>query len=260
MAQIIAISNEKGGVAKTTTATSLGGALVEMGKDVLLVDLDPQANLSLALGFAPQKVRRSIADVFLNSATPLSASLETSIPGLDLIPSNSDMGMAERFLPIRQGYKTILREALKTLPVYNTIILDCPPSLGVITQNALVAADLMIIPTQAEYFSTFALKNVMSTIRSIREAENPALVYRILITMMDIRIGSHKTLSNQIRSTFGNAVFQSVIQIDTKFRESTIVGLPITHYVPRSRGAEQYRALAQELTTYVPAKKVTQSA
>jgi chromosome partitioning protein len=170
------------------------------------------------------------------------------------------MGLAERFLPIRQDYKTILREALRSLHVYDTIILDCPPSLGVITQNALAAADLMIIPTQAEYFSTYALKNVMSVIRSIREDENPALVYRILITMMDIRIGSHKTLSNQLRSTFQHAVFETVIQIDTKFRESTIAGLPITHYVPRSRGAQQYRTLAQELTTYVPAKKVTQSA
>ena len=154
MTRIIAISNEKGGVAKTTTAVSLGGALVEMGREILLVDLDPQANLSLALGITPQNVRRSIADILLNSAAPLSISRETSIPGLDLIPSNSEMGMAERFLPIRQNYKFVLREALSSIHHYDSIILDCPPSLGVITINALVAADLLIIPTHAEYFST----------------------------------------------------------------------------------------------------------
>jgi chromosome partitioning protein len=250
MPKIIAISNEKGGVAKTTTSVSLAGALAELGKEVLLVDLDPQANLTLALGISPQKVRRSIADIFLNSTRPLSVSLETAIPGLDLIPANSEMGMVERFLPIRQKFKFILCEALASIDVYDTIILDCPPSLGVITQNALVAAELMIIPTQAEYFSTYALKNIMGTIRFIRESDNPELKYRILITMQDIRIRSHKTLSEQLRSTFDKAVFKTVIQVDTKLRETTIAGLPITHYVPRSRGAQQYRSLAQELTQY----------
>jgi len=251
MTRIIAISNEKGGVAKTTTSVSLAGALSELGKEILLVDLDPQANLTLALGISPQKVRRSTTDILLNSATPLSISRETTIPGLDLIPSNLEMGMVERFLPIRQKYKFILREALASIDVYDIIILDCPPSLGVITQNALIAADLMIIPTQAEYFSTYALKNVMGTIQSIRKSDNPGLNYRILITMQDIRLRSHKTLTNQLRTTFDKAVFETVIQIDTKLRETTIAGLPITHYVPRSRGAQQYRALAQELTQYV---------
>ncbi|MBU0510234.1 MAG: ParA family protein [Chloroflexi bacterium] len=260
MTQIIAIANEKGGVAKTTTSISLGGALVEMGKDVLLVDLDPQANLSLALGLSPHNVRRSIADVLLNSATALSVSRETSIPGLDLIPSNTEMGMAERFLPIRQNYKHTLRQALDQIRVYDTIIVDCPPSMGALTQNALAAANLLIIPTQAEYFSAYALRNVMGAIRSIRAQDNPALTYRILITMLDMRIGSHKVLRKQLHSTFGKSVFETEIQIDSKLRESTIAGLPITHYVPRSRGAQQYRALAQELTQYVKTNKFAQPA
>ncbi|MCJ7702950.1 MAG: ParA family protein [Anaerolineales bacterium] len=253
MTRIIAISNEKGGVAKTTTAVSLGGALVEMGEEVLLIDLDPQANLSLALGITPQTVRRSTADILFNSATPLSISRETAIPGLDLIPSSSEMGMAERFLPIRNRYKFILRDALESIVHYDTVILDCPPSLGVVTQNALIAANLLIIPTQAEYFSTYALKNVMNALRSVREKDNQDLEFRILITMLDIRIGAHKTLSKQLRLTFGKIIFDTVIQTDTKLRECTIVGLPITHYVPRSRGAQQYRILAQELTEYVKA-------
>ncbi len=260
MTQIIAVANEKGGVAKTTTAVSLGGALVNAGQDVLLVDLDPQANLSLALGVPPHKVRRSAADVLLNSVAPLSVSRETSIPGLDLIASNAEMGLSERFLPIRQRYKHILRQALEPIQLYDTIILDCPPSLGAVTMNALVAADLLIIPTQAEYFSAYALRNVMTTIRAVRREDNPGLVYRVLITMLDQRIGSHKALTKQLRDTFDRAVFETVIQVDSKLRESTIAGLPITHYLPRSRSAEQYSALAQELTQYVKAEKVTQPA
>jgi chromosome partitioning protein len=259
MTYIIAIANEKGGVAKTTTAVSLGGALVEMEQDVLLVDLDPQANLSLALGFPPHKIRHSIAEVLLNSAAPLSISKETSIPGLDVLPSNAEMGMAERFLPIRQNYQHILRNSLRGIELYDTIILDCPPSMGAITQNAFIAADLLIVPTQAEYLSAYALRHVMSTIRSVRQADNPNLMYRILITMLDIRIGSHKALSVQLHDTFGKAIFDTVIQVDSKLRESTIAGLPITHYVPRSRSALQYRALAQELTKNVKKETIEQS-
>ncbi len=259
MTRIIAISNEKGGVAKTTTALSLGGALVEMEREILLVDLDPQANLTLGLGISPQNVRRSTADILLNSTSPLSISRETSIPGLDLIPSNPDMGMAERFLPIRQNYKFLLKEALASIQLYDEIILDCPPSLGVITVNALVAANIIIIPTVPEYFSSYALKNVMGVVRSLRTNENPSLDYRLLITMLDIRIGSHKTLTNQIMTTFGKAVFNTPIQIDTKLRESTIVGVPITHYIPQSRAAQQYRTLAKQLTKHVQKENLSKS-
>jgi chromosome partitioning protein len=256
MTRIIAIANEKGGVAKTTTAISLGGAFVEMGQDVLLVDLDPQANLSLALSFPPHKVRRSIADVMINSASAVSVSRETTVPGLDVLPSNPEMSMAERFLPMRQDYQFILKNALSAINLYDTIILDCPPSIGVITTNALTAADLLIIPTQAEYLSAYALRHVMATIRNVRETDNPNLMYRILITMYDMRIGSHKALSKQLHNSFGKAVCQTIIQIDSKLRESSIAGLPITNYVPRSRSALQYRALAQELTQNVKTETV----
>ena len=140
---------------------------------------------------------------------------------------------------------------------YDVIILDCPPSMGVITQNALIAADLLVIPTQAEYLSAYALRHVMSTIRAVRQEDNPNLMYRILITMLDKRIGSHKALSAQLHEAFGNAVFDTIIQVDSKLRESTIAGLPITHYVPRSRSALQYRALAQELCLIMEGTYVT---
>ncbi len=259
MRQIIAVTNEKGGVAKTTTTLSLGGALVEQGYEVLLVDLDAQGNLTLGLGLTPAKLRRSVADVMLNSASLLSVSRETAIPGLDLIPSNAEMGLAERFLPIRQGFESVLANALSTLPSYDFVILDCPPSLGVVTLNAMTAANLIIIPTQPEYFSVHGLRGVLATVRRVRNQGNAGLNYRVLITMMDRRNRIHQTLSEQLRSTFAEGVFQTVIETDTKLRESTVVGLPITHYFPRSRSALQYRSLAQELTENVQ-EKVAQPA
>jgi chromosome partitioning protein len=254
MKQIIALINEKGGVAKTTSTLSLAGALTEAGKDVLAIDLDAQANLTLGLGIPPSKVRRSIADALFNSATLLSLSRETSIPGLDLVPSNIDMGLAERFLTIRQDYENVLSNALKMLDSYDYVLLDCPPSLGAVTLNAMTAANLIIIPTQPEYFSIHGLKGVLASVRHIRSRSNPRLNYRILITMMDRRNRIHRTLSEQLRTTFENGVFETVIEIDTKLRESTVVGLPITHYFPRSRSALQYNALAQELITNVKEK------
>ena len=260
MTRIIAIASEKGGVAKTTTAISLAGALVEMGQEVLMIDMDPQASLTLSLGIPPHKVRRSIADVLINLAPPVSVSRETSIPGLDLLPSNFEMELAERFLPIRKNYKQILKETLQDIPYYDTIILDCPPSLGAVTNNALVAAHMLIIPTHPEYLSVYSLRNVLRVVRSIRAHENPNLNYRILITMVDQRIGSHQTLSNQLRATFKSAIFDTEIQVDTRLRDSTIAGLPGTHFAKSTRSAEQYRALAQELPLYVRSEEVEQAA
>jgi chromosome partitioning protein len=251
MRQIIAITNEKGGVAKTTTTLSLGGALVEEGKEVLLIDLDAQANLTIGLGISPAKARRSIADVMLNAVSLLSASRETAIPGLDLVPSGPDMLLSERFLTIRQDYERILAGALATLTTYDYVLLDCPPSLGAVSLNAMTAAGMVIIPTQPEYFSVNGLRGALNSIRKVRNQYNPALFYKVLITMLDRRNRIHNTLSNQIRNTFGEGVFETCIETDTKLRESTVVGLPITHYFPRSRSANQYRALAQELIEHV---------
>ena len=250
MTHVIAVANEKGGVAKTTTAISLGGALVESGYEVLLVDLDAQANLSLGLNINPANVRRSVADMLLNSASLISISRESNVPGMDVVPSNADMGMAERFLPVRQNYEYILKNILlstQSLSSYDFVLLDCPPSLGAVTTNALTAAQFVIIPTQPEYFSAHGLRNLMAMIRRVRTQTNPDLAYYILITMMDRRNRIHRTLSEQLRLTFKEGLLETVIEIDTKLRESTVAGLPITHYTPHSRSALQYRALAQEL-------------
>lgn len=256
---VIAIANQKGGVAKTTSVVSLGGAMVRHQQEVLLVDLDAQANLTLALGKDPSRMRGTVSEVLFNAASLISVSCETSIPGLDMVPSNSSMDLAERFLPIRKNHETILQNALngsykkaaESNLAYDFILLDCPPSMGAVTLNALCASDLLIIPTQPEYFSAYALRTMLANVRHVRNQYNPKLVYRILITMMDRRNRIHREVSQQIHETFGDRVFLTTIEIDTKLRESAVEGLPITEFKSQSRSALQYDALAQEIIQYV---------
>jgi chromosome partitioning protein len=262
MIKIIAISNEKGGVAKTTTTISLGGALADLGYRVLLIDLDAQSNLTLALGFEPGESEVTSSNIMLDNAPLLSAQRKTVIKNLDLIPSSSRIESCEQFLPVRTNYTTILQRAISNttnLP-YDYILFDCPPALGAITQNALTAANLLLIPTQAEYFSAYALRNMMSLVRRIREEDNPNLAYRILVTMLDNRNRTHRNIHEQLRSTFGEGVFNTAIEIDTKLRESSIAGLPISHYKPGARGSTQYHVLAQELIEYVKETENRQAA
>ena len=251
MAYVIAMSNEKGGVAKTTSTLSLGAALAELNYRVLLIDLDPQANLSLALGMEAEEVTITSANDLIESAAIKTAIYKTDNNRLDILPSNFQIENAEQFLPMRTQYLTTLREALEADTLtYDYILLDCPPALGAITLNALTASNLLIIPTQAEYFSAYALRNMMGTIRRIRQEGNPSLAYRILVTLLDRRNRTHRNIFEQLQATFGQGVFTTVIEIDTKLRESPIAGVPITQYKPTSRGSQQYRVLAQELIEY----------
>jgi chromosome partitioning protein len=252
MAYIISIANEKGGVAKTTTTLSLGAALVENGLEVLLIDLDGQANLSLGLGAELAKSKPTIVNVLLESVPAANAVLKTGIPKLDLIPASPELSLAERFLPIRQGYESTLSKALRDASwQYDYILLDCPPFLGAITLNSLMTSDLLIMPTQAEFFSINALRNMMSLVRRVRSQGNPRLTYRLLLTLYDRRNRIHRTLSEQLRATFGTGVLDTVIETDTRLRESPIAGMPIIYHSPKSRSALQYRALGQEILTYV---------
>ena len=251
MAYIIAMSNEKGGVAKTTSTLSLGAALAELNYHVLLIDLDPQANLSLALGLETGESAVTSANILIEGISIQTAIHKTDISNLDLVPSSFRIENAEQFLPMRTHYLSSLREALAADPLpYDYVLLDCPPALGAITLNALSSANLLIIPTQAEYFSAYALRNMMGTIRRIRQDVNPGLAYRILVTLLDRRNRTHRNIFEQLQATFGQGVFTTVIEVDTKLRESPIAGMPITHYKPNSRGSQQYRVLAQELIEY----------
>lgn len=252
MAVIISVANEKGGVAKTTTALSLGAALVETGHKVLLIDLDAQANLTLALGIDPNKVQRSSGSILLESVMPSRISRETGIPGLDIIPANTEMTYTERYLPSHPGYETVLRKALQDPEIdYEFIIIDCPPFLGSVTMNALTASNLLIMPTQAEFFSVYALRDMMTLIRRVRSQTNPHLTYRLLITMFDRRNRVHRSLAEQLHTTFAAGLLTTIIETDTRLRESPIAGMPIIYHSPKTRSANQYRALAQEIIEYV---------
>jgi len=247
----IAIANEKGGVAKTTSTISIGAVLAESGSKTLLIDLDPQANLSLAFGIEPAKTKKSSASLFVESAQAQELIQVTNVPGLAIIPSNMETSLAERLLPGRPNYENVLKINLDTLEDYDFILMDCPPFLGALTLNALVASHLLIIPTQAEFFSIFALKNLMSLVRRVRNQYNPQLTYRLLLTMVDRRNRTHRTMSEQLRTSFNSGVLQSVIEVDTKLRESPIAGVPIIQYAPKTRSSLQYRALTQEILDYV---------
>jgi len=256
MTYTIAVSNEKGGVAKTTTTMSLGAALAETGNKVLLIDLDPQANLTLATGIETSEVTTSSSNILIESAPLLDAVRQTEIENVNLIPAHPNIESAEQYLPMRTNYTGIMRRAInQAVPLpYDYIVLDCPPFLGAITQNALSAAQLLVIPTQAEFFSAYALRNMMGIIRKVRQESNPDLAYRILITMLDRRNRTHRNIEEQLKSTFGKGLFNTVIEIDTKLRESPIAGLPIMQYKSSTRGSKQYRDLAQELMEYVEEK------
>jgi chromosome partitioning protein len=255
------MSNEKGGVAKTTSTLSLGAALAELDYHVLVIDLDPQANLSLALGLEAGEANITSANVLIENTPLRTAIRRTEIANLDLVPSGFKIEEAEQFLPMRTQYLSTLRNALKADPLpYDYILFDCPPALGALTLNALAASNLLIIPTQAEYFSAYALRNMMGTIRRIRQEANPGLAYRILVTLLDRRNRTHRNIFEQLQATFGQGVFTTVIEIDTKLRESPIAGVPIMQYKPNSRGSQQYRVLAQELIEHAKEEANRQTA
>ena len=219
MTWIVSIANEKGGVAKTTTTLSLSGAFVEAGYRVLAIDLDPQANLSLSLGEDSANYARSIVDLLIDNVPFGDAIKKTNLDNLTLLPANNQLGLAERLLPSRPNYSFLLKNLLEeNKAVYDFVLIDCPPFLGAITTNALMACDLLILPTQAEYYSVFALRNMMALIRRIRATGNPKLKYRLLITMFDKRNRIHCSLAEHLRTTFTTGVFDSVIEVDTKLR------------------------------------------
>ena len=255
MTWIVSISNEKGGVAKTTTTLSLSGAFVEAGYRVLAIDLDPQANLSLSLGEDSANYARSIVDLLIDNVPFGDAIKKTNLDNLTLLPANNQLGLAERLLPSRPNYSFLLKNLLEeNKAVYDFVLIDCPPFLGAITTNALMACDLLILPTQAEYYYVFALRNMMALIRRIRATGNPKLKYRLLITMFDKRNRIHCSLAEHLRTTFTTGVFDSVIEVDTKLRESPMAGQSIIYHAPKSRSALQYRFLAQEIILYVQEK------
>jgi len=248
MTAVVAVANHKGGVAKTTTCLSLGGALAEQGLQVLLIDLDPQAHLTLSLGLRPEELRHTVADALLEQQSVVAVSRETAVAGLDLVPASGELVVLDKALYGRPGYEYRLREALERMPVaYDFVLMDCPPSFGTLTLNALTAADMLIIPMQCEYYAWRSLRPMLELVTVVRQKTNPALRYRLLVTMYDVRSRIHRLILEQVRRFFPQATFRTMIQVDTRLRESPAYGLPVTQYAPRTRAAEQYRAVAQEI-------------
>ena len=249
MSTTIAISNPKGGVAKTTTCLSLGAALAEMGYGVLLIDLDPQASLTRSLGLNPKQLDRTVADTLVDDCSLVGVSRETCVFALDIVPANSQLALADKALYRLPGYQFRLKKLIQGIfqGAYEYILLDCPPYLAPLTLNALTAAGLLIIPVQCELYAAQSLRHIIGLARQLREEVNTSLDYRVLVTMYDSRTRISRLILEQIQRELSQVLFKTIIQIDTKLRECSAWGKPITSYAPRSRAAQQYRALAQEV-------------
>jgi chromosome partitioning protein len=249
-AQVVAICNQKGGVGKTTSTINLGAALAEYGRRVLLVDFDPQGALSVGLGVASQHLDHTIYNLIMEQRVPADeVVLPTSVPGMDLLPSNIDLSAAEVQLVTEVGREHALGRTLRPLvPRYDFILVDCQPSLGLLTINALACADGVLIPLECEFFSLRGVALLMDTIDKVRDRLNPGLtITGILATMYDPRTLHAREVMARVVEAFGDTVFDAVISRTVRFPETTVAGEPITRWAPKSAGAKAYRALAREV-------------
>lgn len=251
---VIAVANEKGGVAKTTTTLSLGACLAAADQTVLLMDLDPQANLSLSLGCSSGENQASIYAFFQNGSSLGASIISTEFPNLFIAPSNPDLAKIERSKESVSDRK--LSEGIQSCSAeFNFVLIDCPPRLGSLTRNAIASANLLVLPTQAEYFSVNGLRTMMNLIREIRSSSNPGLTYKLLLTMYEKRNKISRSLSDELRNAFGAGLFKTVIEKDPRLPESQALGQTIFELSPSSRSSTQYRHLAQEIETYAKAKR-----
>lgn len=249
MGEIIACANQKGGVGKTTTVVSLASYLALDGRRVLLVDMDPQGNATSGLGVDKDAVPRSIYDVLLGERDPKDAVQATSIDGLTVLPSNRSLAGAEVELVPSDRRERRLKRVLDGIhDAYDYVFLDCPPSLGLLTVNALTAADSVLIPLQCEYYALEGLGQLMATVDLIRAHLNPTLTLKgVVLTMHDGRTSLSADVTNEVRQHLGAQVFETVVPRSVRLAEAPSYGEPIATYSPSSRGALAYQALAAEL-------------
>jgi chromosome partitioning protein len=249
-ARVIALCNQKGGVGKTTSTINLGAALAEVGRRVLLVDFDPQGALSVGLGVQPHQLDRTTYNLLMEPGVTIDdAVLKTSVPGVDLLPSNIDLSAAEIQLVSEVGREQSLARAIApALGEYDFVLIDCQPSLGLLTVNALTASHGVIIPLECEFFSLRGVALLIDTIEKVQQRLNPELkLDGILATMYDGRTLHGREVFSRVLEAFGDTVFDTVIARTVRFPETTVAGEPITSWAPNSTGAKAYRDLAREV-------------
>ncbi len=254
-AVVIAMCNQKGGVGKTTTTINLGAALAEAGRRVLLVDFDPQGSMTVGLGYNAHELDQSIYHVLMDTETSIKdIILPTTVDGLDLVPSNIDLSAAEMRLVSEVGREQALARVIHPVSRdYDIILIDCQPSLGLLTVNALTAANGVIIPLECEYFALRGVALLHETIEKVRERTNFGLeVIGLVGTMFDGRTLHGREVLRTLVDGWGDKVFHTVIRRTVKFSDSTVAGEPITSFAPKSPGATSYRDLAKEVLHRCP--------
>lgn len=249
MGVVIALANQKGGVGKTTTSVNLGACLADAKKKVLLIDLDPQGNATSGLGIDKRKLENSVYDVLINDVALEDVIMPSSHPGLDIVPATIELSGAEVELTSMMARETRLKDAFgQVRDKYDFILIDCPPSLGLLTINAFTATDSILIPVQSEYYALEGLSQLMNTIQLVRKHFNRNLaVEGVLLTMFDRRTNLGQEVNAEVKKVFGGKVYQTVIPRNVRLSEAPSHGLAIVDYDKRSTGAQEYQQLAKEV-------------